>query len=75
MSSNPEAIHEARRAATIERLVGFGMLRRHVERWLALYEADHDAREGRWPSTYWDDAYRHVMERYEAGDRPPLDGD
>ena len=40
--STPERLHEARRAATIERLVGDGELRERAERLVALWEAQAD---------------------------------
>ena len=56
--STPERLHHARRAATIERLVGEGELRERAESLVATWEARADAegleRDGR----YWDAGWR-----------------
>ena len=61
----------ARRAATIERLVGFGIPRDQTIRWIELYEVEHNAFEKRYAPTFWDDAYEKILAAYVAGERPP----
>jgi hypothetical protein len=68
-----ERIFYAKKAGTIERLVGFGIPRDWVMRWIADYERQEDPLEGRYAATYWPTAYEHVLALYVAGQRPPPD--
>jgi hypothetical protein len=52
--STPERLHEARRAATIERLVGDGELRERAERLVALWEAQADVDGVERDCRYWE---------------------
>jgi hypothetical protein len=50
--ADPERIHQARRAATVERLVGEGELRDRVEALVARWEAEADGRPH--DRAYWE---------------------
>jgi hypothetical protein len=70
--ADPERIHEARRAATIERLVGEGELRDRAEALVAAWEAqaDQDAleRDGR----YWEAARRWLAAQRARSPHEPM---
>lgn len=70
--STPERIFAARRAATIERLVGDGIPRTDVLAWIESYEggaADlHDLRRD---PAFWENAQAYVTRESSAGHRPP----
>jgi hypothetical protein len=72
---NPQRIFAARRAATIERLVSFGILRDYVIPWIGAYEAENDPLEGRYAGDCWDKAYETVHAAYVAGEKPPARDD
>jgi len=67
----PERIFTARRAAAVERLIGFGIPRGWVKRWVEEYEERSDPLEGRFAATYWDTVYERVVARYVGGEKPP----
>jgi hypothetical protein len=69
--ADPQRVFAAGKAATIERLVDYGIQRDWVERWVAEYEIREDILEVRWAATYWDDAYEHVIKQYVTGHQPP----
>jgi hypothetical protein len=70
--ADPERIFAAKKAATIERLVGDGIPRTTVEAWVESWEggaADiHDLRRD---LDFWENGYQYVRREYDAGHKPP----
>jgi hypothetical protein len=61
--STPERLHNARRAANIERLVGEGELRERAEALVASWETKADAEGLERDGAYWDAGWRWIAAR------------
>ena len=61
--STPEHLHQARRAAVIERLVGERELRERAEALVAAWEAKADADGLERDGPYWDVAWAWMTKR------------
>lgn len=67
-----ERIFAARRAATVERLVGDGIPRDWVEAWVTSWEgAATDLHTLRRDPEFWDRGYAYVTREWAVGHRPP----
>lgn len=68
-----ERIYAARRAATLERLVGEGIPREWAEAWLTSWEGGAADIHGlrREPATFWEQGYQYARAASGRGERPP----
>jgi hypothetical protein len=67
-----ERIYAARRAGTLERLVGEGIPRPWAEAWLASWEGGAADIHGlRRDPDFWEQGYQYAHGAYERGERPP----
>ena len=70
--ADPERIFQARKAATIERLIGDGIPRAMVDAWIESYEGgDADMHRSRADPNFWDNAYNYARGEYDRGHQPP----
>jgi hypothetical protein len=68
----PERIHEARRGATIERLVSAGIGRGDAEPWVAAWEREAGSRGlPRTDRDYWEAGMTWIAMRRSQDRRPP----
>ena len=71
--ADPVRTYQASKAATIERLVGEGIPRVMVERWIESYEGGDADLHRAWadPAAFFENAYHYARDAYDRGEKPP----
>lgn len=59
--STPARLNDARRAATVARLIGEGQLQARAESKVAAWEARNASDDRPRDGAYWDDGYRWIV--------------